>query len=305
MRQLTLLPMLGRWGSIHGENFISGYNYEVCTTQQPGRRFDTMTQEPNTLRMTQYQVFEPLSEEAYTALKMDIAKHGIRVPVEVDEEGNILDGHNRAAIAEELGIDCPQVVRTFATEAEKIEYAVKANLLRRHVGPLQWARAFQKLMEVRHMRRKAKHNRHTPTAATIAGLAEEVGVKERTARDRLQLFEELEVYPDLMQQVDAGELTAKAARREKNKRVSKAQDAPQGLTQENSTMETPVAAEETLTTPSRKKPSLFPVPGAMGFLEQVKEYAYKQLDKYEEQDILFSTYGEKDGQVVLTLAIKV
>jgi hypothetical protein len=37
----------------------------------------------------------------------------------------------------------------------------------------------------------------------------------------------------------------------------------------------------------------------------VKEYAYKQLDKYEEQDILSSTYDEKDGQVVLTLAIKV
>jgi hypothetical protein len=160
-------------------------------------------------------------------------------------------------------------------------------------------------MQVRHIRRKAKHNRHTPTAATIAGLAEEVGVKERTARDRLQLLEELEVYPDLIQQVDVGELTAKAARREKKKRASKAQDAQQGLTQENGTMETPVAADETLTTPSRKKPSLFDGKGAMGFLEQVKEYAYKQLDKYEEQDILFSTYDEKDGQVVLTLAIKV
>ena len=39
----------------------------------------------------------------------------------------------------------------------------------------------------------------------------------------------------------------------------------------------------------------------MGFLEQVKEYAYKQLDKYEEQDILFSTYDENIGKYLSRL----
>jgi hypothetical protein len=43
----------------------------------------------------------------------------------------------------------------------------------------------------------------------------------------------------------------------------------------------------------------------MGFLEEVKAYALKQLDQYEEQDILCSTCEERDAQVVLTLAIKV
>src|SRR5262252_2352711 len=162
-----------------------------------------------------YQVFEPLSEEAYAALKLDIAKNGMRVPVEVDEAGHILDGHTRAAIAEELGMDCPKVTREFKTEAEKIEYAVKANLLRRHIGPLQWARAFLRLMAVRGMQRYARHNRHTPTAESSSALAQEVGVNERTAQKRLQLLDDLKAYPDLMQKVDAGELTAKAARREK------------------------------------------------------------------------------------------
>jgi hypothetical protein len=54
-----------------------------------------------------------------------------------------------------------------------------------------------------------------------------VGVNERTAQKRLQLLDDLAAYPDLMQRVDAGELTANAARREKQKRVSKAQKAPQ------------------------------------------------------------------------------
>jgi hypothetical protein len=174
-----------------------------------------------------YQVFEPLSAEAYAALKRDIVKNGMRVPVEVDEAGHILDGHNRAAIAEELGMDCPKVTRAFETDAEKIEYAVKANLLRRHIGPLQWARAFLRLMEVRGIHRYARHNRHTPTAESSSALAQEVGVNERTAQKRLKLLDDLAAYPDLMQRVDAGELTANAARREKQKRASKAQKATQ------------------------------------------------------------------------------
>src|SRR5712691_8651906 len=210
-----------------------------------GRRTDRMTTENDTLPASHYQVFELLSDEAYAALKRDIQKNGIRVPAETDEAGNILDGHNRAKIAQELGIDYPKVVRTFETEAEKIEYAIKMNLLRRHVGPLQWARAFSRLMQARGISRRRKHNRHTPRPATIAALAAEVGVKERTARDRLQLLEELEAYPDLAQRVDIGELTAKAARREKIKRESKVDAAKKGHKQKSRTTETHGTADVT------------------------------------------------------------
>jgi len=58
-----------------------------------------MTTENDTLAASHYQVFEPLSDEAYAALKRDIQRNGFRVPVETDEAGNILDGHNRAKTA--------------------------------------------------------------------------------------------------------------------------------------------------------------------------------------------------------------
>ena len=204
-----------------------------------------MTTENDTLAASHYQVFEPLSDEAYAALKRDIQRNGFRVPVETDEAGNILDGHNRAKIAQELGSDYPKVVRKFETEAAKIEYAIKMNLLRRHVGPLQWARAFSRLMQARGMARRRKHNRHTAREATVAALAAEVGVKERTARDRLQLLEELEAYPDLAQRVDIGELTAKAARREKIKRESKVDDTKKGHKQKSRTTGTQGTADVT------------------------------------------------------------
>lgn len=80
-----------------------------------------------------YQLLPPLSAEEYERLKADIALRGVMVPVEIDENGNILDGHNRAQIAGELGIDYPTVVRRGLPEHEKRLHAVTLNLARRHL----------------------------------------------------------------------------------------------------------------------------------------------------------------------------
>jgi hypothetical protein len=76
------------------------------------------------------QFFQLLRDEEYTALKRDIETRGIKVPIELDSEGNILDGHHRWAIAQELGVSeaqIPIVVRDDLTaEAEKIAHVLKA-----------------------------------------------------------------------------------------------------------------------------------------------------------------------------------
>ena len=54
-----------------------------------------------------YQVMPGLSPEEYATLKADIAANGVRIPIDVDEEGNILDGFHRKQICDELGIECP------------------------------------------------------------------------------------------------------------------------------------------------------------------------------------------------------
>ncbi len=59
-----------------------------------------------------YQLLPPLSAEDYAALEASIIEHGVLVPVEYDEGGNILDGHHRVAICESLGlVDWPRFVR--------------------------------------------------------------------------------------------------------------------------------------------------------------------------------------------------
>ena len=55
------------------------------------------------MRRNKYQLFNPLSAEEYAALEADIAKRGVLVAVEQDQQGNILDGHHRVEIAAKLG----------------------------------------------------------------------------------------------------------------------------------------------------------------------------------------------------------
>lgn len=97
--------------------------------------------------VSDYQVMPPLSDEEYVALKADIAARGVQVPVEYDEQGNVLDGYHRVRACEELGVkDWPSVVRVGLSEQQKVEHAILLNLARRQVSR-EWKR--EKAAELR------------------------------------------------------------------------------------------------------------------------------------------------------------
>jgi ParB-like chromosome segregation protein Spo0J len=81
-----------------------------------------------------YQILPPLSPEEYAALKADIAARGVLVPVEYDEDGNILDGFHRVRISQELGIHWPRNMCQGLTDEQKVDRALQLNLARRHLG---------------------------------------------------------------------------------------------------------------------------------------------------------------------------
>lgn len=83
------------------------------------------------------QLLPDLSPEDFARLRDDIAERGVLVPIEVDEDGTVLDGHHRQRIATELGIDCPRVVRSGMAIHEKRLHAVALNLARRHLTEAQ------------------------------------------------------------------------------------------------------------------------------------------------------------------------
>ena len=90
------------------------------------------------MRNRSYQIMPPLTAAEYAALKADIAAHGVQVAVELDEAGNVLDGHHRVRACQELGIaNYPSLVRVGLTEEQKIEHALALNLVRRHLTTAQ------------------------------------------------------------------------------------------------------------------------------------------------------------------------
>ena len=161
-----------------------------------------------------YQILPPLTADEYAALKADIAAHGVLVPVELDEAGQVLDGHHRLRAAAELGLaEVPTVVRTGLSEDAKREHALRLNLLRRHLGPVAWAGAFRSLARVRGLgdRLGGPGGRPAGNADSLAALATELGVPPRTARRRLRLADALAGHPDLAAAVDRGDLAAARA----------------------------------------------------------------------------------------------
>src|ERR1700680_3462260 len=85
-----------------------------------------------------YQVMPNLTRQDYEALKADIASRGVLIPIEYDQDGNVLDGHHRLRACKELGVsDWPKFIRKGLSEEEKRQHARQLNLARRHLNQEQ------------------------------------------------------------------------------------------------------------------------------------------------------------------------
>lgn len=81
-----------------------------------------------------YQLMGPLFDDEFEALKLDIGANGVLVAVELDEDGNILDGHHRVRACRELGISqYPKIIRSGFSEEEKRRHARRLNIARRQL----------------------------------------------------------------------------------------------------------------------------------------------------------------------------
>lgn len=81
-----------------------------------------------------FQALPPLAPDEYRALEDSILAHGVQVPIVVDENGTVIDGHHRQKITNHHGLPCPSVTKSGYTEAEKRTLALSLNIDRRHLN---------------------------------------------------------------------------------------------------------------------------------------------------------------------------
>lgn len=199
-----------------------------------------------------YQIFEELDEKAYQSLKESIVEKGVLVPVEYDEEGNILDGHHRVKICRELGItEWPRFVRAGLSEEEKLNHARVLNLARRHLTKEQREKIWLDLRKSgmtlqaiadadgavdvstikRNLDKSAFANaKAEPPVKTIGmdGKAYPTKYKPRTVYLSQETVKKAQALPDKQQQavLSGGMKPMEAAREAKIEEVSKAVNLP-------------------------------------------------------------------------------
>ena len=123
-----------------------------------------------------FQNMPPLSPEEYAELEASIKEHGIQVPILIDEDGVVIDGHHRQKIAQELGIRCPKRQVIDKTESEKRTLALSLNVHRRHLTREQKRALIAESIKADPQLTDREHARRTSASPTTVG----------TVRDQLE-----------------------------------------------------------------------------------------------------------------------
>ncbi len=107
-------------------------------------KFPTYIRFMDNMNKDKFQLMPPLGQDEYQALKEDIQQRGVLVPIVVDADGTVIDGHHRKRAYNEikkLGFELPDLPverRTdLANEQDKRDLAVSLNLQRRHLNRAQ------------------------------------------------------------------------------------------------------------------------------------------------------------------------
>jgi hypothetical protein len=82
-------------------------------------------------------LFSRLSQDAYNELKESIRVNGQYVPIVVNSNYVLLDGHNRLKACRELGAVPKFEIKKFAAQEEEVEFVIRVNLERRHMSAFQ------------------------------------------------------------------------------------------------------------------------------------------------------------------------
>lgn len=137
-----------------------------------------------------FQFLPRLSDDEYTALEKSIVEHGVQVPIVVDENDSIIDGHHRKEIADRLGIGCPRRTASGLDETQKRTLACSLNLDRRHLTQAQKREVVEKSLKADPHLSNRQH-------------AERTGVDHKTVGTQRQALQRRGEIPHVDQHTDS------------------------------------------------------------------------------------------------------
>jgi hypothetical protein len=169
-----------------------------------------------------------MADDDLSALRDSIENIGVRNPITV-HDGMVLDGWHRYTIAQQLGMECPEV--ELPSDVDPRDFVKAQNRARRHLGAGQWALIEVQLWDLRPVGRPAKETPQSlrnfdeaapPSAPegnsaiiaeiqpppkpklSAAKIAEQLNISERTVQLGVQVKNNCE--PQVIEAVKVGSL---------------------------------------------------------------------------------------------------
>ena len=156
------------------------------------------------------ELFPMMEGEQFAALVSDIRENGLREPI-ITHEGKILDGRNRYAACNEVGVE--PMTREWDQRGDLLDYVISKNLNRRHLNEAQRAMVANKIATMR-KEDTLRQNRSdmqicTSVVPTRARAAKLLNVSDRNIAKARVVAER--GIPELRAAAEAGEVSLCAA----------------------------------------------------------------------------------------------
>jgi len=168
------------------------------------------------------ELWPPLPPDEFEELKKSIAERGLLEPIVVNENNEVIEGHQRLLAWISLGKKEPPVIRRVNTGgdlAKEIALSVEYNARRRHLVKSELAiivaRAFKMIEELRSSRAFPRETEQTSNSESnlekesLGKIAERVGISKPTLSKAMKVVEK--GTPEVKQAVEKGELSVKRA----------------------------------------------------------------------------------------------
>ena len=142
--------------------------------------------------------FPPLTDQEYGDLLADVREFGVRVPIVVTAQGEIVDGLHRWRAAQETGQPCPQ--EPLPDGQNPWQTALALNVKRRQLNESQRAMVSARLSQASKVGKPSK----SANLPNIGEAAQMLSVSERSTRTARKIVEQGSA--ELVAAVDAGEV---------------------------------------------------------------------------------------------------
>ena len=160
-----------------------------------------------------------LSPEEFESLKQSIKKaNGLYVPIIVNQDDIILDGHHRYRACQELGIEPRTIVREFSDKLEEQLFVIDCNLTRRHLNNFQRTELALKLKPIleaivkRNESLGGKGDRNlTPLGRVDDRIGERAGVSRDTVIRVEKILENKRISDKIKENLGLGKLSINEA----------------------------------------------------------------------------------------------